>query len=184
MCRTGSSSLVSKRISRLVTMPTNCPLSTTGTPEILRARVSLITSPMVVSGLTVNGSRITPASKFLTLATCVACSLKDIFLCKMPMPPNCAMAMAKRASVTVSMAADTIGKLMRILRVSCVAKRTSLGKIIECAGTRETSSNVRASARMRSIESSELLKQSIIPNCVPLCLLKRLWLRKLQVCSA
>jgi hypothetical protein len=28
----------------------------------------------------------------------------------MPMPPSCAMAMARRASVTVSMAADTSGR--------------------------------------------------------------------------
>ena len=73
MLRTGSSSFFSKRMSRLVTMPTSWPPSTTGTPEMLRARVSLITSPMVVSGPTVNGSRITPASKFLTLATSAAC---------------------------------------------------------------------------------------------------------------
>ena len=38
-------------MSRLVTMPTQLAASsTTGTPEMLRARVSLSTSPMVVSG--------------------------------------------------------------------------------------------------------------------------------------
>jgi hypothetical protein len=54
-------------------MPTSRPLSTTGTPEMLRAWVSLSTSPMVVFGLTVNGSLMTPASNFLTRTTSNAC---------------------------------------------------------------------------------------------------------------
>ena len=38
-----------------------------------------------------------------------------MFLWMMPMPPSCAMAIARRASVTVSMAADTSGMLSWML---------------------------------------------------------------------
>ena len=112
MWRTGSSSSVSKRMSRWVTMPASWPsLPTTGTPEMLCAWVRASTSRMVVSGPTVIGSRMTPASNFLTLATSAACCSRLRFLWMMPMPPSWAMAMARRASVTVSMAADRIGSL-------------------------------------------------------------------------
>lgn len=151
MWRTGSSSFVSKRMSRLVTIPTSWPPSTTGTPEMLRARVSLSTSAMVVSGPTVKGSLMTPASNFLTLATSAACCSTVRFLCRMPIPPSWAMAMARRASVTVSMAAETIGSVSRRSRVRRVSRLTSLGRTVEWAGTRETSSYVSASAWMRSI---------------------------------
>ena len=53
--------------------------------------------------------------------------------------------MARRDSVTVSMAAETSGILSSISRVSLVAKDTSLGTIREWAGTKSTSSKVRAS---------------------------------------
>src|SRR5690606_6094694 len=162
MFLTGSSSFFSKRMSRLVTMPTTLPPSTTGTPEMLRARVSLSTSPMVVCGVTVKGSRMTPASKFLTIRTCAACSCTDMFLWTMPMPPSWAMAMARRPSVTVSMAADTIGRFSLMPRVRRVARLTSLGRTVEWAGTRETSSKVSASAWMRSMGGSGLRKRGII----------------------
>src|SRR5580698_1079807 len=55
------------------------------------------------------------------------------------MPPSCAMVMASRASVTVSMAAETTGKLTR----------TSRGRTSEYAGTSSTSSKVSASSRIR-----------------------------------
>ena len=152
MWRTGSSSSVSKRMSRWVTMPASWPsASTTGTPEMLCAWVSASTSRMLVSGVTVNGSRITPDSNFLTLATCAACCATVMFLWMMPMPPSWAMAMAKRASVTVSIAAETIGSLSRRSRVRRVSSETSLGRTVEWAGTSETSSYVRASAWMRSM---------------------------------
>src|SRR5690606_6082452 len=108
---------------------------------------------MVVSGLTVNGSRITPASKFLTCCTSAAWRSALMFLCTMPMPPSWAMAMARRASVTVSIAAETTGRFRRSERVRLLASETSLGRTMECAGTRETSSYVSASAWMRSIGS-------------------------------
>jgi hypothetical protein len=59
---------VSKRRSRLVTMPTSRSPSTTGTPEMPRARVSSSTSRMVLSGPTVIGSLMMPLSNFLTAA--------------------------------------------------------------------------------------------------------------------
>src|SRR5690606_250112 len=98
-------------------------------------------------------SRITPASKFLTRATSIACCLALRFLCTLPMPPSWAMAMARRASVTVSIAAEMIGRFRRSEGVRRVARETSLGRTEECAGTSETSSYVSASAWMRSIGS-------------------------------
>ena len=141
MWRTGSSSSVSKRMSRWVTMPASRPsLPTTGTPEMLCAWVRASTSRMVVSGPTVIGSRMTPASNFLTLATSAACCSRLRFLWMMPMPPSWAMAMARRASVTVSMAADRIGSFSFRSRVNRVSRLTSLGRMVEWAGTSETSS--------------------------------------------
>ena len=55
------------------------------------------------------GSFTTPLSKRLTFATSAACALGDMFLWTMPMPPSWAMAIARRASVTVSIAADSSG---------------------------------------------------------------------------
>ena len=95
---------------------------------------------MVASGPTVNGSRITPASKFLTRATCAACASALMFLWMMLMPPSWARAIARRDSLTVSMAADTIGKRSERPLVRRVVRVTSLGRIVECAGTSETSS--------------------------------------------
>src|SRR5471030_2097235 len=60
------------------------------------------------------------------------------------MPPSCAMAIARRDSVTVSMAADTSGILRVIVRVSLVFRLTSRGRIVEWAGISRTSSKVRA----------------------------------------
>ncbi len=64
-----------------------------------------------------------------------------------PMPPCCAMAMARRDSVTVSMAAERIGMFSEIPAVSRVARFTSRGWTFECAGRSRTSSNVRARGR-------------------------------------
>ena len=46
----------------------------------------------------------------------------DMFLWMMPMPPSWAMVIARRASVTVSMAAETTGRLRRMSRVSRLAR--------------------------------------------------------------
>src|SRR6202161_3647645 len=67
----------------------------------------------------------------------------------MPIPPSWAIVMARRASVTVSIAADTTGRLTWISRVSLLARDTSRGKTSEYAGTSRTSSNVSASSRIR-----------------------------------
>jgi len=45
-----------------------------------------------------------------------------------PIPPRRAIAIAARYSVTVSIAAETIGMLSGILRVSFVSRLTSLGR--------------------------------------------------------
>src|SRR5579862_9117924 len=67
----------------------------------------------------------------------------------MPIPPSWAMVIARRDSVTVSMAAETTGRLTLISRVSWLARETSRGRTSEYAGTSSTSSNVSASSRMR-----------------------------------
>ena len=95
------------------------------------------------------GSAITPLSNFLTRATSRACASIDMFLWMMPMPPSCAIVIARRASVTVSMAAESTGSPRRILRVSWVDRSTSRGRTSERAGTSRTSSKVSASSRIR-----------------------------------
>ena len=55
------------------------------------------------------GLRMMPLSYFLTASTSRAWRSVLMFLWMMPMPPSRAMAMASRASVTVSMAAETSG---------------------------------------------------------------------------
>src|SRR4051794_24891258 len=61
------------------------------------------------------------------------------------MPPACAMAIASRASVTVSIAEEMIGILSEIERVSRVLISTLLGMTSEWPGVNRTSSKVRAS---------------------------------------
>ena len=62
-----------------------------------------------------------------------------------PMPPACAIAMARRPSVTVSIAAETIGRLSRIVRVSRELRSTSPGITAEAPGRNNTSSKARPS---------------------------------------
>ena len=50
-----------------------------------------------------------PASDRLTMSTCCACSSIDMLRCSTPTPPWRAIAIAIRASVTVSMAEETSG---------------------------------------------------------------------------
>ena len=63
-----------------------------------------------------------------------------------PMPPACAMAMASRDSVTVSIADETIGMLSVICDVSFERRSTMCGMTSEWAGFRSTSSKVSASS--------------------------------------
>src|SRR4051812_17552674 len=74
----------------------------------------------------------------------------------MPMPPSCAIAIASRASVTVSMAADTRGRFRAMLRDRRVASEVSLGRTWENAGTNNTSSKVSAfpSRRMSELQKT------------------------------
>ena len=103
---------VSKRKSLLVKIPTNfCPASTIGIPPILLSRISFSASPMVASTKRVIGSTIIPLSLLFTRLTCSACLSMLMFLCKIPIPPSRASAIARLASVTVSIAADNIGTL-------------------------------------------------------------------------
>ena len=62
-----------------------------------------------------------------------------------PRPPVLAIAMASWASVTVSMAADTIGMASGIDGTTRVAVETSAGNTSDAAGSRSTSSKVRPS---------------------------------------
>jgi hypothetical protein len=64
------------------------------------------------------GSTIMPDSKRLTLATSAACTSIERFLCTKPMPPSCAMQIAVRCSVTVSIGDATSGIFMRMPGVS------------------------------------------------------------------
>ncbi len=84
-----------------------------------------------MSCVIVIGSRSTPASWRLTLSTSAACFAGGMFLCTMPMPPSCASATARLASVTVSIAADTSGMFSAMFRESFVASCTSRGSTAE-----------------------------------------------------
>ena len=61
------------------------------------------------------------------------------------MPPSCAIAIANLDSVTVSIAAETIGILIEIFLENLEATLTSLGKISEYDGINKTSSYVNPS---------------------------------------
>jgi hypothetical protein len=65
------------------------------------------------------------------------------------MPPWRAMAMAIRASVTVSIALDSSGMESSTLRLSRVIVLTRLGTTSDSPGCSRTSSNVRPSGTIR-----------------------------------
>src|SRR5689334_6649820 len=101
-----------------------------------------------------------PLSDRFTRSTSDACSSIARFLWMMPMPPCCAMAIASRDSVTVSIAALASGTASRIFRVSRVEMSTFVGTTSagECRGTSSTSSKVSAvassvPAAVRSVDS-------------------------------
>ena len=96
-----------------------------------------------VSAVQVTGWVTMPASDRLTMSTCSAWSSADMLRCSTPTPPWRAIAIAMRASVTVSMAEDTSGVRSVMLRVSRVVVSTSLGSWSETAGWSSTSSKVR-----------------------------------------
>jgi hypothetical protein len=91
----------------------------------------------------VTGSTIIPDSDRFTLSTSVTWSSIDRLRWMTPSPPSLAIAMARRASVTVSIAADMSGMARSMSRVSMVDVDTWAGITSEAAGTRQTSSKVR-----------------------------------------
>lgn len=142
---TGRVMSVSNRMSRFVRMPTSLPSrSTMGTPLMEYSPISRSASARVACRSSVIGSTIMPDSERFTLRTISACASTDIFLWMTPMPPRRAMAMAICVSVTVSMAADTMGRFRRTEAVRRAERSTSFGSTRLCAGTRSTSSKVSA----------------------------------------
>ena len=132
MLLTFSLKLVSNRRSRLVSIPNNFWLaSTIGIPPILFSFINRIASPMVASGLSVNGSSISPFSLRLTFLTWSAWWSILIFLCSMPSPPSLAKAIASAASVTVSIAALNMGTFKVMVLVSLAVISTSRGNTSE-----------------------------------------------------
>ena len=114
---TGLFMSTSKRMSRLVMMPTRAPVSsTTGSPEIRNRAHIASTSARVLSGEQVTGSVTMPASDRLTVSTWPACSATGRLRCSTPMPPARAIAIAIRDSVTVSIAELTSGTRSRMRR--------------------------------------------------------------------
>ena len=129
---TGRLTFFSKRRSRLVTIPTNLfTLSTTGIPPILNSLIISSTSCTRASFFTVMGSMIIPFSARFTFLISLACCSMVIFLWITPIPPSWAIAIAITCSVTVSIAAETMGMFSRMFLVNCEDISTSRGRISE-----------------------------------------------------
>ncbi|MBA7664114.1 hypothetical protein ES703_72165 [subsurface metagenome] len=127
-------------------MPTSFLPSTIGMPETFCSFISSCAFLTGWPGDNVTGSRITPCSERLTLATSRFCASTERFLWIMPIPPSWASAIASAASVTVSIAAETIGIFIVILSVNCVRASAWLGTKSLWAGNSSTSSKVIPSA--------------------------------------
>ena len=82
----------------------------------------------------VTGSTIMPLSERFTLSISPAWASMLRLRCTMPMPPCCAMAMAMRDSVTVSMAEESSGVFSVMSRVSCVCVLTCVGHHVAVRG--------------------------------------------------
>ena len=108
-------------------------------------------SEILFSGDMVTGSMIIPLSLRLTLSTSSTCRSIGMLRWTKPIPPCWAMAMASRDSVTVSIAALTMGMFNRMLRVSEVAVSTAVGSTSERPGSRRTSSKVRPSVNVGTV---------------------------------
>ena len=100
-------------------------------PEMLFSLIKAMSSPIVADAAIVIGSLTTPLSNFLTNRTSRACFSTVMLLWITPMPPSCAIAIAKRASVTVSIAEETSGILRAIDAVSLDSRLTVLGRTVE-----------------------------------------------------
>jgi hypothetical protein len=156
---------VSNRMSRLVTIPSSIPeSSTTGTPEMRYWPHSASASPIEASGPIVIGCATMPASDRLTRSTCWAWSSIDRLRCRTPRPPWRAMAIAIRASVTVSIALDSSGILTSMRLERRVVVSTSLGMTSDAPGNSRTSSKVRASGMERPGTSAGLVMIPPVAN--------------------
>ncbi len=130
-----------KRMSRFVMMPTSVPSdSTTGRPETRNWPHSASTSATVASGRVVTGLVIMPDSLRFTLSTKAAWSSMERLRWITPRPPWRAIAMAMRASVTVSIAEERRGAATLMLRVRRDVVSASLGMTSVCPGRSMTSS--------------------------------------------
>jgi len=108
-------------------------------------------SAVEAAGPSVTGSTMIPFSLRLTFSTSRAWAAGGMFLWMIPIPPSCASAIARAASVTVSIGADTSGMCRRMLLVRLVAVSTSRGTTAERAGISRTSSKVMPSAMILSM---------------------------------
>src|SRR6185369_13350034 len=104
-------------------------------------------------------------------------------LCTIPMPPSWAIAMARRASVTVSIAADTSGRFREMFRESRVAREVSLGRTWENAGTSNTSSKVSALPRRR-ISKLQMADCTRGPSVVTLATVTQLFRHEVRILTA
>ena len=133
-------------MSRLVIIPLSKPESSIiGIPPILCSFILFLASETLESIGKVTGSIIIPLSALFTLLIFSACFFIGIFLCITPIPPSCAIAIAILLSVTVSIAAETIGIFNGMFFENFDLIITSLGKTLEYPGTNNTSSYVKAS---------------------------------------
>src|SRR5216117_1689825 len=165
--RIGRSSSRSNWRSRLVMIPTSRPASSTiGTPEMRNRSISRTASRTGRSGPRVMGWRIIHDSLRLTRSTSAAWRSIGMFLWITPIPPSRAMAIAISASVTVSMAAATSGMLRGMPRVKRERTSTLRGCIVECRGTRRTSSKVRAGLG-RKVPMAKVTGRAAVPQPCP-----------------
>ncbi len=144
-CCTGCERFFSKRTSRVVMSPTSLRPSRMGMPEMLCWIINSTARDRGAPTWRVMGSSTMPLSCFFTRATWAACSSGVKFLWMTPSPPSWARAMARRASVTVSIAEERMGVGSTRCRVTREAICTSWGSTALSAGTNSTSSKVRPS---------------------------------------
>src|SRR3954447_15051225 len=121
--------------------------------------VAIVSSAEQVIGLVT-----IPASERLTMSTWVAWSSTDRLRCSTPTPPWRAMAIAIRASVTVSIALESNGVRRVIDLDSRVDVSTSLGITSDAAGSSRTSSNVSPTVPNFAGRSASLLPTRLHPQ--------------------
>ena len=120
------------RMSRLVRMPTSSPpASVIGTPENLKRFISSSASNSLAVFGSVTGSEIMPLWLRFTFCTSAACSDAGMLRWITPMPPLRAIAMAMRASVTLSIAADTSGIARTMSAANLADVSTASGSVSE-----------------------------------------------------